>query len=326
MNSRTRFLNSIKLKKVDRPPIWLMRQAGRYLPEYRALKREYDFKTLVKTPELACEITLQPLKRFNLDAAIIFSDILVIPEALGQSYYFMNQGGIKMRFNVESKKQIESLDIENIPEKLKYVCDTISLTKNKIGNNKALLGFCGSPWTLACYMIQGGSSKDFYKVVKFIKKEPKAFDQLMEKLTQSLIIYINKQIEAGIDALQIFDSWASVAPQDYYENYSLKWISRIIKSVEKSFPIILYSKGMNECLIKQLQTNAKVLSLDWTISLNKAYKIIGNKCAIQGNLDPNILTTSPETVEKNTLKILNDAKKFNGFIFNLGHGMLPQQN
>ena len=206
MNSRDRFLKTAQLEKTDRPPVWLMRQAGRYLPEYRELKSKYDFITLVKTPELATEITLQPLKRFPLDAAIIFSDILVIPEALGQPYNFRDGGGIQMEYCLSNKSQIEALDDSAITEKLNYVSEALKLTKKSIGDTKALLGFCGSPWTLACYMIDGGSSPNFSRTAQFAQRNPKEFSLLMEKLSQSIIHYLNMQIDAGVDSVQIFDS------------------------------------------------------------------------------------------------------------------------
>ena len=323
MNSRDRFLKAAQLEKTDRPPVWLMRQAGRYLPEYRELKSKYDFITLVKTPELATEITLQPLKRFPLDAAIIFSDILVIPEALGQPYNFRDGGGIQMEYCLSNKSQIEALDDSAITEKLNYVSEALKLTKKSIGDTKALLGFCGSPWTLACYMIDGGSSPDFSRTAQFAQRNPKEFSLLMEKLSQSIIHYLNMQIDAGVDCVQIFDSWASVCTESNYYAQSLKWIQIIINGLKKPIPVILYAKGMNHCLNQQLKTGAKILSLDWTISLKDAARETNNQCALQGNLDPQFLTTDPSTVKKETESLLKMSESLKGHIFNLGHGMLP---
>ena len=323
MNSRDRFLKAAQLEKADRPPVWLMRQAGRYLPEYRELKSKYDFITLVKTPELATEITLQPLKRFPLDAAIIFSDILVIPEALGQPYNFRDGGGIQMEYCLSNKSQIEALDDSAITEKLNYVSEALKLTKKSIGDTKALLGFCGSPWTLACYMIDGGSSPDFSRTAQFAQRNPKEFSLLMEKLSQSIIHYLNMQIDAGVDCVQIFDSWASVCTESNYYSQSLKWIQTIIDGLKKPIPVILYAKGMNHCLNQQLKTGAKILSLDWTISLKDAARETNNQCALQGNLDPQFLTTDPSTVKKETESLLKMSESLKGHIFNLGHGMLP---
>ena len=323
MNSRDRFLKAAQLEKADRPPVWLMRQAGRYLPEYRELKSKYDFITLVKTPELATEITLQPLKRFPLDAAIIFSDILVIPEALGQPYNFRDGGGIQMEYCLSNKSQIEALDDSAITEKLNYVSEALKLTKKSIGDTKALLGFCGSPWTLACYMIDGGSSPDFSRTAQFAQRNPKEFSLLMEKLSQSIIHYLNMQIDSGVDCVQIFDSWASVCTESNYYSQSLKWIQTIIDGLKKPIPVILYAKGMNHCLNQQLKTGAKILSLDWTISLKDAARETNNQCALQGNLDPQFLTTDPSTVKKETESLLKMSESLKGHIFNLGHGMLP---
>ena len=323
MNSRDRFLKAAQLEKTDRPPVWLMRQAGRYLPEYRELKSKYDFITLVKTPELATEITLQPLKRFPLDAAIIFSDILVIPEALGQPYNFRDGGGIQMEYCLSNKSQIEALDDSAITEKLNYVSEALKLTKKSIGDTKALLGFCGSPWTLACYMIDGGSSPDFSRTAQFAQRNPKEFSLLMEKLSQSIIHYLNMQIDAGVDCVQIFDSWASICTESNYYSQSLKWIQIIIDGLKKPIPVILYAKGMNHCLNQQLKTGAKILSLDWTISLKDAARETNNQCALQGNLDPQFLTTDPSTVKQETESLLKISESLKGHIFNLGHGMLP---
>ena len=323
MNSRDRFLKAAHLEETDRPPIWLMRQAGRYLPEYRALKSKYDFITLVKTPELATEITLQPLQRFSLDAAIIFSDILVIPEALGQPYNFRDGGGIQMEYRLTNKAQIEALEDSAIPEKLNYVSEALKLTKKSLGNDKALLGFCGSPWTLACYMIDGGSSSDFSRTSEFAEQNPKEFILLMEKLSQSIIQYLNMQIDAGVDCVQIFDSWASVCTPSNYYKQSLQWIQMIIAGLKKPIPVILYAKGMNHCLNEQLKTGAKILSLDWTISLKDACVETNNQCSLQGNLNPEFLTTDPITVKNEAETILKMSESLKGYIFNLGHGMLP---
>lgn len=324
MNSRDRFLKAAHLEKTDRPPIWLMRQAGRYLPEYRALKSKYDFITLVKTPELATEITLQPLKRFPLlDAAIIFSDILVIPEALGQPYNFRDGGGIQMEYRLTNKSQIEALQGSAIAEKLNYVSEALKLTKTTLGDNKALLGFCGSPWTLACYMIDGGSSPDFSLTSQFAERNTREFSLLMEKLSKAIIEYLNMQIDAGVDCVQIFDSWASICTPSNYYSQSLQWIQTIIENLKKPIPVILYAKGMNHCLQEQLKTGAKILSLDWTITLKDASKEIHQQCALQGNLDPKFLTTDPKTVKEEAEKILKMSESLKGYIFNLGHGMLP---
>lgn len=323
MTPRERFLAATQNKAVDRPPVWLMRQAGRYLPEYRALKSKYDFLTMVRTPKLATEVTLQPLRRFPLDAAIIFSDILVIPEAMGQGYHFRDAGGIGMDYTLDNPDKIKALDPIGMHERLSYVGDALRLTRQALGQEHALLGFCGSPWTLATYMVEGGSSKDFSKVKEMALSEPAQFEMLMEKITTACIEYLNMQIEAGVDALQIFDSWGAICPSIHYEEWSLRWISRIIASLDKSVPVILYAKGMGHRAESLARTGASVLSLDWSISVKEVREKIGPDIALQGNLDPTILTTTPEITRRETERLLAETGSMPGYIFNLGHGMIP---
>ena len=323
MTSRQRFLAAAQQQTVDRPPIWLMRQAGRYLPEYRELKTQYDFVTMVRTPELAAEVTLQPMRRFPLDAAIIFSDILVIPEALGQGYHFRDQGGIGMDYLLDTKTKIEALDNTKIAENLKYVADALTLTRSKLGEDTALLGFCGSPWTLACYMVEGGSAKDFVKIKQLAWDQPELFERLMKKLTDGIVEYLHMQIDAGADALQIFDSWGAICPATHYETWSLRWIHHIIKELKERVPVILYAKAMGHKATDLMQTGAKILSLDWTMNLRQMRRSIGNGAAVQGNLDPVVLTTTPEITRREAQRVINDAGNQPGFIFNLGHGMIP---
>ena len=323
MTPRQRFLAAANCQPVDRPPIWLMRQAGRYLPEYRALKAEHDFVTMVRTPELASEVTLQPMRRFPLDAAIIFSDILVIPEALGQPYHFREQGGIGMDYLLDDSDKIAALDSKKIQEKLSYVAGALQASRRKLGEDTALLGFSGSPWTLACYMVEGGSAKDFTAIKKLAWDEPEAFENLMGKLTKATIEYLNMQIDAGADAVQIFDSWAALCPAAHFEAWSLRWIHQIIHGIQGRVPVILYAKGMGHKLAPLLHTGASVLGMDWTINLRRTRQSIGQHTALQGNLDPVTLTTNPETVAREARRILEDIAWAPGFIFNLGHGMLP---
>lgn len=323
MTPRERFLAAAHCQPVDRPPIWLMRQAGRYLPEYRELKAQHDFVTMVRTPELAAEVTLQPLKRFPLDAAIIFSDILVIPEALGQGYHFREQGGIGMDYLLDSPEKIAALNTSKIAERLSYVPDALSLTRSKLGEDTALLGFCGSPWTLACYMVEGGSAKDFIAIKRLAWEHPEQFELLMQKLTDAIVEYLHMQIDAGADALQIFDSWGAICPATHYEAWSLRWIHHIINELKKRVPVILYAKGMGHKAADLMHTGASILSMDWTMNLRHIRQSVNHDVAIQGNLDPITLTTNPETVRKEAIRVLDDAGKQPGFIFNLGHGMVP---
>lgn len=323
MTPRQRFLDATHQQAVDRPPIWLMRQAGRYLPEYRKLKTQYDFVTMVRTPELAAEVTLQPMRRFPLDAAIIFSDILVIPEALGQGYHFRDQGGIGMDYLLDTRAKIEALDNTKIAENLKYVAEALTLTRSKLGEDTALLGFCGSPWTLACYMVEGGSAKDFVKIKQLAWDQPELFGRLMKKLTDGIVEYLHMQIDAGADALQIFDSWGAICPATHYETWSLRWINHIIKELKERVPVILYAKAMGHKANDLMKTGAKILSLDWTMNLRHMRQSIGSGAAVQGNLDPVVLTTTPEITRREAQRVIDDAGNQPGFIFNLGHGMVP---
>ncbi|HEY1111233.1 MAG TPA: uroporphyrinogen decarboxylase family protein, partial [Opitutaceae bacterium] len=232
LSSRSRFLAACACEQLDRPPIWVMRQAGRYLPEYRELKAKSSFLQMVRTPEVAMEVTLQPLRRFALDAAILFSDILVIPEALGQGYHFRDQGGIEMEYRLETRAQIDALaPADAVPDRLRYVTDTLALLKKELAGSKALLGFGGSPWTLATYMIEGGSSDEFERIKLLFYTERATFDALLEKLTAALIAYFKAQIAAGADAIQIFDSWGGIVAGPDYEAASLRWIRQIVAAL-----------------------------------------------------------------------------------------------
>tara|TARA_B110000037_G_scaffold217181_1_gene277659 strand:- start:208 stop:1236 length:1029 start_codon:yes stop_codon:yes gene_type:complete len=323
MTSKERFLAALNCQKLDRPPIWVMRQAGRYLPEYRALKEKYTFLEMVKSPELALEVTMQPLRRFPLDAAILFSDILVIPEALGQGYHFRDKGGIGMDYRLETAAQIEALDASDMSSKLGYVADALKLISTELNNEKMLLGFGGSPWTLATYMVEGGSSKNFDRVKALFYSEPKLFEALMEKITLALIDYFRMQAAAGANAIQIFDSWGGIIAGPDYEAASLKWIRRIIEAIGDEVPVILYAKGTVPQLARQAASKPQAIAIDWTIPIEEAAAIIPANVAIQGNLDPVLLDTKPEIVTREATRILEAMADRPGHIFNLGHGIMP---
>lgn len=323
MTSRERFLASIRRQPTDQTPLWIMRQAGRYLPEYRALKEKYSFTEMVKSPELATEVTLQPLKRYPLDAAIIFSDILIIPEALGQPYHFRDGGGIAMDYLLDSVEKINALDATDIEEKLAYLPAALRMTREAIGEDKTLLGFGGSPWTLAAYMTEGGSLKDLAALKTLYYSEPATFNLLMEKVTGAVIDLFKMKIAAGVDALQIFDSAGAFCPSDHYEEMSLKWIKRIIAAMPEDFPIIIFAKGMAHQKDALVSTGASVLSIDWTIDLPSYYDSLPENVALQGNLDPIILSSNGDIVRKETLRLLENMKGRHGHILNLGHGILP---
>jgi uroporphyrinogen decarboxylase len=279
---------------------------------------------MVKTPELAAEVTLQPLRRFAFDAAIIFSDILVIPEALGQGYKFRDAGGIAMDFRLENQAQLDRLDATGIASRLAYVGEALALVKTQLRGEKALLGFGGSPWTLATYMLEGGSSDDFERSKAAFYADPGFFNALLEKLTAALIEYFRLQIAAGVDAIQIFDSWGGLIAGQDYEAASLRWIREIIAALPKDFPVILYAKGTSAQLSDQAFSGARVLGVDWTIDLGVARRLVPANIALQGNLDPVLLNTTPAIVRRETTRLLESMRGTNGHIFNLGHGIMPQ--
>ncbi len=324
MTSRERFLAAAACLPLERPPVWIMRQAGRYLPEYRALKAKSSFLEMVKTPELAAEVTLQPLRRFALDAAIIFSDILVIPEAMGQGYKFRDEGGIAMDFRLEEKSQLDRLDATGVAPRLAYVGQALERVKAGLKGEKALLGFGGSPWTLATYMLEGGSADDFERSKSVFYSDRAFFNALMEKLTAALIDYFRMQIRAGVDAIQIFDSWGGIVAGQDYEAASLRWIREIISALPNDFPVILYAKGTPAQLTDQAFCGASVLGVDWTIDLGVARKLVPGNVALQGNLDPVLLNTTPDIVRRETTRLLETMRGAKGHIFNLGHGIMPQ--
>ncbi len=301
-----------------------MRQAGRCLPEYRALKEKYSFVELVRTPELATEVTLQPIWRFGFDAAILFSDILVVAEALGQGYRFREHGGgIEMEFALDSARAIEKLDEHAIHERLRYVTDALSLTKQALDGKTALLGFAGSPWTLANYMIEGGSVREFTKAKMLFYSEPLLFERLMHKLTDAVTEFLQMQIRAGADAVQIFDSAGGTLAASAFEAASARWIREIITSLRGKVPVILFSKGTHGSWDVLVDTGANVLSIDWTLRIADFRALLRKSIAVQGNLDPALLTTEPEIVAKETARILREMRGERGFIFNLGHGVPP---
>ncbi len=324
MTSRDRFLAACAGTALERPPLWVMRQAGRYLPEYRALKAQSSFLHMVRTPELATEVTLQPLRRFALDAAILFSDILVIPEALGQGYQFRDGGGIGMEYRLETRAQVDALaPADAVPEKLRYVADTLALLKKELAGSRALLGFGGSPWTLATYMVEGGSSEEFERIKQLFYTDRGTFDALLEKLTAALVTYFRMQIAAGADAIQIFDSWGGIIAGQDYEAASLRWIRQIVAALPADFPVILYAKGTAPHLCDQAFTGVRVVSVDWTNDLAVVRRTLPANVAVQGNLDPVLLNTTPDIVRRETTRLLESMRGTSGHIFNLGHGIMP---
>jgi uroporphyrinogen decarboxylase len=322
-----RFLKALAQKPVDATPIWIMRQAGRYLPEYRALRSKInDFMTLCKTPEFACQITLQPLQRFSLDAAILFSDILTIPDAMGLGLYFEKNGGPRFSDPVRDVKRIAALNIPDIETELGYVVQAIQLVVTELAGRVPLIGFSGSPWTLATYMVEGGSSKSFNLIKKLLYTQPEALHTLLDKLILSVTAYLKAQIAAGVQAVMIFDTWGGVLTPREYLQCSLRPMSRIIKKIKHAYPtipIILFTKNGGRWLRPMAESGADALGVDWTMSLHEARETVQNKVALQGNMDPAVLYASPDSIRQEVKNILESYGHGSGHIFNLGHGIHP---
>jgi len=303
-----------------------MRQAGRSLPEYRALKEKHSFLELARTPELATEVTLQPIRRFGFDAAVLFSDILVVPEAMGQPYTFREAGGIEMKFTIGSAADIGHLQIEGAVERLDYVAQALRLIKKELAGKTALLGFAGSPWTLARYMVEGTGSGGKHSIKELFYTDPKLFGELLEKITGVVSDFLKMQIEAGAEALQIFDSNGDMLADGAFEAASGRWIREVISSLGDKVPVILFSKGGYGRVDQLVSTGASVLSIDWTQSLAKVRRSLPEKVGVQGNLDPFLLTTTPEIVAAEASRIISEMRGLKnegleGHVFNLGHGV-----
>lgn len=338
LTNRQRFLAAARCQPVDRPPVWLMRQAGRALPEYRQLKEKYTFLQLVQTPELAAEVTLQPIRRFGFDAAILFSDILVIPEALGQPYRFRETGGIEMDFKIQSAADIEKLSVEQVCEKLNYVAGALKILRTELGDQTALIGFSGSPWTLATFMLEGGSAKSHTRALALFREDPQTYFALAEKLTAAVTLYLQMQIAAGVDALQIFDSHGGILPPGEFQEASGRWLQEIVAVLcerrsdstavaERRYnkvPITVFSLGTHDNWNNLVATGANVLGIDWKFSLAAARQLIPEGIGLQGNLNPALLAeATPEAVASETNRLLVEMRGRNGHIFNLGHGVPP---
>jgi len=322
MNSRERFLAACARTPADRRPVWLMRQAGRYLPEYRALKQKHNFVEMVRTPTLAAEVTLQPLRRFALDAAIVFSDILIVPEAMGQPYRFREEGGIAMEYALDQPEKIEQLNSKNIAERLDYLTRALQIVRREIGRETALLGFAGAPWTLAAYMAEGGGPAKEPAVARLAREQPGQFAKLMQKLAEAVAECLQMQIKAGADAVQIFDSWGALCPGEFYAEWSLRWIREVIAALPAKTPVILFAKGMAQHVAALKTTEAQVLSLDATVDV-AAFRRANPEVATQGNLEPTLLEGEPEKVREEARRFLKTLTG-PGHIVNLGHGVTPQ--
>ena len=324
-----RFLKALMRQPVDRTPVWMMRQAGRYLPEYRATRAQAgDFMSLCKNTELACEVTLQPLERYELDAAILFSDILTIPDAMGLGLYFEEGEGPKFRKPVRTEADIEQLQVINTASDLSYVTDAVSMIRRELEGRVPLIGFSGSPWTLATYMIEGQSSRDFARAKTMLYTQPELMHQLLDKLALSVIDYLNAQIVAGAQVVQIFDTWGGALSHAAYQEFSLAYMQKIVSGLIKQadgrdVPVILFTKGGGLWLEAMADTGCHALGLDWTMDIGAAKKRVGDQVALQGNMDPAILRADPATIEREVQGILASFGAGNGHIFNLGHGITP---
>ncbi len=318
-------IRALRHQPVPRTPVWLMRQAGRYLPEYREVREQAgDIINLFKNPRLACEVTMQPLRRYPLDAAIIFSDILTIPDALGLGLHFVKGEGPQFAEPVRTATDIAKLPQIEAAKDLGYVMEAIQLTKAEIKQSVPLLGFSGSPWTLACYMVEGGGSKDFSQVKGLMYREPEIMQQLLQHLTECVVDYLLAQISAGVDAIMLFDTWGGVLTEACYQTFSLAYMQQIIeriKSVHADIPIILFTKGAGLWLETMVASGADALGLDWTIQIDKARAMVGDRVALQGNLDPILLFAKPDIIRQQVADVLERFGHGSGHVLNLGHGI-----
>ena len=327
-----RFLRALLRQPVDRTPVWMMRQAGRYLPEYRATRAQAgDFMSLCKNTELACEVTLQPLRRYAFDAAILFSDILTIPDAMGQGLYFSEGEGPKFKKVIRTPADVEKLPDVSIASELSYVTDAVALIRRELNGSVPLIGFSGSPWTLATYMIEGGGSKDFRHAKEFLYNHPEAMHLLLDKLADAVIDYLNAQIAAGAQAVQIFDTWGGVLTPTAYRDFSLAYMQKIIGGLThhndgREVPVILFTKNGGQWLESIAASGCNAVGLDWTTDIANARERIGSQVALQGNMDPSMLYASPEAIRAEVGSILAGFGSNPGHVFNLGHGITPAVN
>lgn len=324
-----RLLRALLRQPVDRTPLWVMRQAGRYLPEYRATRsRAGDFMGLCTNPELACEVTLQPLARFPLDAAILFSDILTVPDAMGCGLYFEAGEGPRFQRPVRSAADLAALADPDPEVELRYVMDAVRLIRRELGGRVPLIGFAGSPWTLATYMVEGGSSKNFSQIKGMMYANPQLLHALLEKLADSVCRYLNAQVAAGAQALMIFDSWGGALSGPCYQAFSLTYMQRIISGLQRQaegrqVPVVLFTKGGGQWLESMAASGCDALGLDWTTDLGDARARVGQQVALQGNLDPNVLYAPPAVIEREVAATLASFGAGSGHVFNLGHGIHP---
>lgn len=322
-----RFLRALLKQPVDTTPVWIMRQAGRYLPEYKATRAKAgSFMDLCENPDLACEVTLQPLERFDLDAAILFSDILTIPDAMGLGLYFSEGEGPKFKDPVRDISAIKNLPIPDPEDELRYVMDAVRTIRRELNGRVPLIGFSGSPWTLATYMVEGGTTKDFGKVKGMLFDNPEAMHLLLDKLASSVTSYLNAQIAAGAQAVMIFDTWGGVLSPENYKAFSLAYMQKIVSGLTREadgrkVPVTLFTKGGGQWLELMADTGCDALGLDWTQDIREAKHRVGDRVALQGNMDPSALYGSADVVRAEAKKVMDGFGKGEGHVFNLGHGI-----
>lgn len=327
-----RFLRAMMRQPVDRTPIWMMRQAGRYLPEYRATRQQAgSFLDLCKNAELACEVTMQPLRRYAMDAAILFSDILTIPDALGLGLYFEEGEGPKFRKTVRSESDLAGLQSFKADDDLSYVMNAVSTIRRELNGEVPLIGFSGSPWTLATYMVEGGSSKDFAQIKTMAYDKPELMHALLSLLADAVADYLSAQVRAGAQAIQIFDTWGGTLSAAGYKEFSLKYMQRIISRLPteadgRRVPVIVFTKNGGQWLPVIAECGAQVVGIDWTTNIGSARALVGDRVALQGNMDPSMLFASPERIRQEVASILESYGHGTGHVFNLGHGITPGVN
>jgi uroporphyrinogen decarboxylase len=323
------FLRALLREPTERTPVWIMRQAGRYLPEYREVRAQAgDFMSLCRNPELACEVTMQPLRRYRLDAAILFSDILTVPDALGLGLYFETGEGPKFKRPVRSTREIKRLVAPDVTVELGYVFDAVRTIRKELAGRVPLIGFAGSPWTVGTYMVEGGSSRDFKRIKGLAAEDPAALEMLLETVAKTTTDYLNAQVEAGAQAIMIFDTWGAALERDDYRRFSLASMQKIVDGLTreidgKRIPVILFTKGAGPLLADMVGTGCDALGVDWTTDLASARKHVDDKVALQGNLDPATLRESPEVIRQGVADTLASYGRGPGHVFNLGHGITP---
>lgn len=316
------YLKALRGETVERPPVWMMRQAGRFLPEFRALRDEYDFFTRCQTPELASDITLMPIRRYPLDAAILFSDILVVPQAMGIPFEMKESVGPWLETPIRTLEQVQNIEVPEVNDTLGYVFDAIELTLQKLDKEIPLIGFAGSPWTILCYCVEGRGSKAFDIAKSFCFQQPEAAHLLLQKITDTTIAYLKRKVEKGVSAVQVFDSWGGMLSPTDYQEFSWQYINQIVEALAEMTHVVVFGKGCWFALEDMAKAKVSALGVDWTITPENARKFAGSEVTLQGNFDPARLHSSPEVIRKMVHEMIDRFGK-DRYIVNLGHGILP---